>query len=505
LEAGLLLETLGAAVSPQALLVGAAGLVFGILVGALPGLGPPVALTLLLPFSIFLPLGPALILLGAAYMGSVYGGSISAVLVNVPGDPTSIVTALDGYPMTQKGEGRSALAAATTASCLGGLVGVILLMTVAQPLSRYTLRFGPAETFLLVVFALVVVISTLSRSVHPVRSVVSGGIGLLLGLVGYHTVTGAERFTLGFSQLHDGLNTVAVTVGAFAVSEALMMVGSTGAIAKTRARLAGSMLAGIKSVFQRPVVLLQSSLIGSFIGAIPGPGGLVANFVAYMTVKERSKDPDSFGKGNVSGVIAAEASNNATVGTSLIPTLGMGVPGSISAAIVLGALIAQGLPIGPRLFLDQAFEMQLFFWGLVISCFGLLVVGNAFASFFAKVAAVPVGAIAVLVLAVSLLGAYAGRQSYADVYVALAIGLLVFFMRRNGFPQVPFIMAFILGPMADVNYFRAVTMHGNLWGVITASGIAIVLATMGALLIAYNVFIQLRKRQTVRTRDPAEA
>lgn len=502
MEASLLFETLVAALSPQALLMGVLGLMLGIIVGALPGLGPPVALTLLLPFSIFLPLGPGLILLGAAYMGSVYGGSISAVLVNVPGDPTSIVTSLDGYPMTQKGEGRAALAAATTASCLGGLVGVLLLMTAAQPLSRFTLRFGPAETFLLVVFALIVVITTLARAVHPVRSVISGGIGLLLGLVGYHTVTGAERFTMGFNQLHDGLNLVAVTVGAFAVSEAFMMVGSTGAIARA-GRLTGSMTAGVKSVFQRPVVLLQSSMIGSFIGAIPGPGGLVANFVAYMTAKERSKDPDSFGKGNVSGVIAAESSNNATVGTSLIPTLGMGVPGSISAAIVLGALIAKGLPIGPRLFVDQAFEMQLFFWGLVISCFGLLIIGNAFASFFAKVATVPVGAIAVLVLAVSLLGAYAGRQSYADVYVALGIGVLVFFMRRNGFPQVPFIMAFILGPMADVNYFRAVTMHDNIWAVLTTSSIAIVLASMSLLLIVYNVFVELRKRSEP-SRDAAQ-
>ena len=326
------------------------GTAIGIVVGVLPGIGPTAGMALLLPLTFGWPPATALILMGAIFFSSNFGGSITSILINAPGDASNSATMMDGYPMTEKGRGNEALGISATSVVVGGGIGVILLVFSAPLIAMFALRFGPAENMLLAVFALSIIAGMVVGS--PIKGLISAGMGLFLATVGYDGVSGNIRFSFGIPYFEDEIQLIPVVVGIFAVSQVITLGEEGGTIAKV-GKLAGSLTEGMKSYFRHPATVLRSLAIGIFVGALPAAGRVTASFMAYADAVRSSKNPGDFGKGNPEGVIAPETANNSCAMGDLIPTLALGIPGSTAAAVFLGIMIMHGVVPGPRAFVDN--------------------------------------------------------------------------------------------------------------------------------------------------------
>ncbi len=447
------LQYFGGVFEPVSFLLLLGGTVGGLILGATPGLSPTMAVALLIPFTFQLEATQGLILLGAAYTSTVAGGAVSAILLKIPGAPANIATALDGNEMAKQGRATEALHVSFLASGVGGIVGVLLLIFLTPVLARWALAFGPSHLFWMAILGVTVIGSLDSRSF--VKGLLSGCLGLWLSMIGYDDIQGAQRFIFHDS-LTGGVNIITALIGIFAIPQVIEM------LAKGRREHRISQVAiGKQSLFMSLRVLLRKSkalsigtLVGSVIGLIPGVGGQIAGLLAYDQTRKFSKDSDSFGKGNPAGVIAAESANNAMVGPSLVPLLTLSIPGSPTAAVLLGGLLIHGIFPGSDLFDNYPEVAWTFINSMLIGQILMVIFGIAVASYAARVAHVPPPVMAAAVLVLALFGSYSVQQSMGDVYVMLALGISMYLLEKVGFSAAPLVLGLILGPIAEANFIQ---------------------------------------------------
>ncbi len=484
------------------LLVGTIG---GLILGATPGLSPTMAVALLIPFTFHLEAVQGLILLGAAYTSTVAGGAVSAILLKIPGAPANIATTLDGHTMAKKGEGARALQLSFLASAVGGIFGVLLLIFLTPLLAQWALAFGPSHLFWLAILGVTIIGSLDSASV--VKGLLSGCIGLWLATIGFDDIMGAQRFIF-HSSLGGGINIIAALIGLFAIPQVLTMFAKGRRsdnieVIEVKRHAIG---AAVKELLSRKRAMAIGTSVGSIIGLIPGVGGQIAGLVAYDQTKKFSPEREKFGTGHSEGVIAAESANNAMVGPSLVPLLTLSIPGSPTAAVLLGGLLIHGIFPGTDLFDNHPDVAWTFInsmlIGQVLMClFGLYIAGLA-----ARVAQVPQSVMAAVVLGLSVFGAYSVQSSMGDVYVMASLGVMMFFLERFGFSAAPLVLGLILGPIAEANFIQG-SMIANatdglapyfFGGALNIVLIAIVIAS-----IAYSVVMELRQNRAQTEGAPA--
>ncbi|MEM7318109.1 MAG: tripartite tricarboxylate transporter permease [Pseudomonadota bacterium] len=475
------------------------GTIGGLILGATPGLSPTMAVALLIPFTFHLQPVQGLILLGAAYTSTVAGGAVSAILLKIPGAPANIATTLDGHTMAQQGKGARALQLSFLASAVGGVIGVLLLIFLTPVLAQWALAFGPSHLFWLAILGVTVIGSLDSASV--VKGLLSGCIGLWLATIGFDDIMGAQRFIF-HPALGGGINIIAALIGLFAIPQVLTMFakGRNVAGAEVIKVEKHSIVEAVRELLRRPRALSIGTITGSVIGLIPGVGGQIAGLVAYDQTKKFSPERDKFGKGHSEGVIAAESANNAMVGPSLVPLLTLSIPGSPTAAVLLGGLLIHGIFPGTDLFDNHPDVAWTFInsmlIGQVLMClFGLYVAGLA-----ARVAQVPQSVMAAVVLGLAVFGSYSVQSSMGDVYVMMTLGVMMYVLERFGFSAAPLVLGLILGPIAEANFIQGSMIAGAtdglgayfLTGTLNIILIAVVIAS-----VLYSVWMELRTRRYV--------
>lgn len=431
----------------QVALAVVAGTVFGVTVGVLPGLGSVVGVTIALPFTLTLGQIPALAVLLAIYCGSVYGGSISAIVINTPGTPQAAATALDGFPMARRGEADRALGWATTASLIGGLFSVAVLILAAPQLAAFSLNFTAIEYFALGLFALIC-IAQVSRGAMS-KGLLSGALGLFVATIGVDPVTGDMRFTFGSFELSAGISLIPAVVGLFALSEMFVRASEAHLPPETLSHRIGFRMPRLAEWRGRVGGLLKSCAIGSFVGALPGTGAATSAFISYSEAKRTSRNRDKLGTGEPDGIIAAESANNAVTGSALVPTLALGIPGDPVTAVMLGTLVVHGITPGPTLFTDQLDLVYAVFLVMIAVNLVMFVVGALGAHAFTRALRVPEGLLMTAVVVIALIGAYGVRGNVLDLGIALAGGIIGFVMRKTGFPVAPMVIGMVLSPMIE--------------------------------------------------------
>lgn len=454
-----LLEGLGSLMGPVPLLVIAAGVVVGILGGAMPGISPSMAVALLLPFTFGMSPAMGLVMLCAIYLAANYGGSITAVMINTPGTPSAVVTSFDGYPLTRLGKAGTGLGVSLIASVVGGFVGIAILVLFSAPLARFALKFWPAEYFALAILGLSTIASL--GGGRWLESFIAVLLGLLLNTIGLDPLSGVSRYTFDVMRLYDGFSFIPVLIGLFALSEVFSGIesGEIYRMPETPDRQE-SPWPTLRDYMKLKFSMLRAGILGTVIGIFPGAGGTIASFIAYDVEKRLNKDPDSFGKGNPAGVAAAEASNSASVGGALVPLLTLGIPGSSSAAVLIGALMIHNLQPGPELFTKHPEIVHTLFSSLLVANVFILVLGLLGARLWIKAALIPKRLLYPLIFAFSFIGSYAVRSSVFDVGVCLAFGILGWLLTRAKFPVSPVVLGMILGTMIEKN-LRATLMMGG--------------------------------------------
>ncbi|GAB4363553.1 MAG: tripartite tricarboxylate transporter permease [Spirochaetales bacterium] len=471
------------------LIIGVAG---GILVGALPGLSGSTGIILLLPFLLYVEPAEALIMMSGMYCGSMYGGSVSAILISTPGTPSAAATVLDGYPLAREGKAGKALAVSTLASTTGGIVSALFLIFLAPQLARLALKFGPSEYFALMVFGLTIMASVSASSL--LKGLLSGCFGLLLAMVGLDPTLGTPRFTFGITRFLTGFPMIPVLIGLFAFSEVFKQLEELGKKAIPHVEKVRSSLPSWKEVKELIPVILGSSVLGTFIGIIPGTGGAIATFVAYNEARRMSKHPETFGTGNLAGIAAPEAANNGTTGGAMIPMLTLGIPGDVVTAVMLGALLLIGVRPGPLLFSQTPHVIHALFAGFMLAQFLILALGLITIPLFPKVLRIPAGILYPVVLILCLMGAYSYGNSVYDMGMAVFFGLIGYLMKKHGFPAAPTILGLILGPMAERELGRAMIISHGDWTVLFKSPIALMFYGLAGLSVWYSVRTARREK-----------
>ncbi|MCA0174557.1 tripartite tricarboxylate transporter permease [Bacillus sp. RAR_GA_16] len=442
-----LLNGLLSSLNISTLLIMSLATMAGIIVGTLPGLSATMGVALLVPLTFGMEPATGLLALGSLYTGAMFGGANSAILINTPGTPAAVATTFDGYPLTLKGQADKALISALFASVVGGIIGTIFLIFLSTPLATFALGFGPPENFWLAVFGLTIIGSLAGKSIT--KGLIGGTFGLMLALIGMDPVSGYPRFTFGFYNLIEGINLLPAMIGFFSIPQVInMMERKDKYIAKYEERR-GIYKKTIIETLKKPIVLIRSSLIGTFVGMLPGAGGNVAGFVAYNETKRFSKTPKEFGKGNIDGVITSESANNATVSSSLIPLLTLGIPGSPVAAVLLGGLLIHGLQPGAKLFTESSGIAYTFIMGLLVANFLLLILGLIGTRFFVKAISIPVHYLAPIIAVLAAIGSYSIRNSMLDVYVMLGCGIIGYFASKCDITPGPIVLGLVLGVIAE--------------------------------------------------------
>ncbi|MDD2452626.1 MAG: tripartite tricarboxylate transporter permease [Synergistaceae bacterium] len=452
-------EGLGALMGPIPLLVVLAGVCVGILGGAMPGISPSMAVALLLPFTFGMSPSMGLVMLCAIYLAANYGGSVTAVMINTPGTPSAVVTSFDGYPLTRKGEAGKALGISLVSSVAGGFIGIFILVLFSAPLARFALKFWPAEYFALAILGLSTIASL--GGGRWLESFIAVLLGLLLNTIGLDPLSGVSRYTFDVMRLYDGFSFIPVLIGLFALSEVFTGIESGETmrppVKPDRER---SPWPTLRDYLKLKYSMLRAGVLGTVIGIFPGAGGTIASFIAYDVEKRLSKNPEEFGKGAPAGVAAAEASNSSSVGGALVPLLTLGIPGSSSAAVLIGALMIHNLQPGPELFTKHPEIVYTLFSSLLVANVFILALGLLGARIWIKAALIPKRLLYPLIFAFSFIGSYAVRSSVFDVGVCLAFGLIGWVLTRAKFPVSPVVLGMILGTMIEKN-LRATIMMGG--------------------------------------------
>ena len=458
---------------PSVLIFLILGVTGGIAIGSLPGLSATMGVAILLPFTFGMGANSGLALLLGVYIGAIYGGSIAAILLKTPGTPAAAATVFDGHALVQKGLGCKALSLSAIASFVGGLVSTIMLMTVSPYLAKFALRFSAPEYFALAIFGLSIIASVSSKNL--IKGLLAGFFGLVIATFGMDPITSYPRFTFGTLDLLNGFSVIPVLIGLFAVSEALFqMEGLDKAQEKQKKLKINRCYVSIKELIKVGPTMLKSAVMGTFIGAIPGAGADIAAFVCYNEAKRSSKNPEEFGSGALEGIAAPEAGNNGVTGGALVPLLTLGVPGDAVAAVLLGALVVQGLAPGPLLFQDNPEVVYGLFSAMFIGNIIMLIVGLFGIRLFSRVVEVPKNIIVPLIIFLSVIGSYSMNSSMFDVFVTIGFGIIGYFMIKSEIPQSPIVLSIILGPMAETNLRKAILMYEGSYSFLYTRPITIV-------------------------------
>lgn len=464
------------------------GVILGIIVGAIPGLTATLAISLLLPFTFGLEATSALIMLIGIYCGGIYGGSITAILLRTPGTPGAAATVLDGYPLVKQGQAGRAMGIATTASFIGGIFSAVCMIFLSPAISRFALEFSSAEFFALAFFGLTIIFSVSGGSL--LKGALAGLIGLLVNSVGMDPLVAYPRFTFGIKSLLVGFPLLPAVIGLFALTEVLALfekgIVDEGKVDKKIDRIVPrwSDIKMLKWIF------LKCSIIGTFIGALPGAGANIASFVAYSEAKRTSKHPEKFGKGCIEGVAAPEAANNAVTGGALIPMLTLGVPGDAVTAVLLGALTIQGLQPGPLLFTDHPNVVNAIFAGIIVANIVMFFTGLTLSTLIAKIATMKKTILVPVIAIFSLLGAFASEGSFIHMRIAILFGILGYLLEKSGFPLAPIALAIVMGTLAEKNFRTALIRAEGSYSIFVGSYISIFFLLIAFGSIAYSLYSQ---------------
>ena len=469
-----------------------AGVVWGIFGGALPGISPSIAMALLLPFTVGMEATNALVLLASVYVGAEYGGSIPAILIRTPGTNSASATVIDGNEMAKRGQAGEALGISLMSGLYGGLFGLLVLVLCTESLAQVALAFTPAAYFSLGILGLSVIAGLSGGSL--LRGLIAACMGLMVAFIGSDPVSGVQRFTFGSVDLLDGVKPILVMVGLFAVTEMLVQIGeppwARGNTGSTRLKLPNWAMS--KRLFKPQAI---GAAIGTFEGVTPGAGGTVAAFMAYTEAKRWSKHPEEFGKGSPEGVAAPESANNVVTATALVPLLSLGIPGSNSAAILLGGFLIHGLQPGPMLFQKAPEVVYGLYGGLLIANIAMLLIGLVILSPCMWLVNRPKPYLIAFILALVMSGVFAIQQSLFDCALVLLIGVLGYAMRLLKIPVLPMVLGMVLGFMVESNYRRSLLISGGEHSIFVTDTASAILLGLSALLSAYSLWKEISERR----------
>lgn len=477
-----IMTVLGNVLAPMSLLWMNIGLAAGIIIGALPGLTGTMGIALLLPLTYGMSSIHGMMLLLGVYCGGIYGGSITAILINTPGTPASAATSLDGYPMAQQGHAKRALHDALAASMIGGLISCVILLTCAPTVAKFALNFGAREYFALSLFGLTIIASVGGKSV--LKGLLMGFAGLLLGCVGIDSLEGVSRFTFGNNYLTGGFNIIPVLIGLFAITEIMTKsrdinkaVGTTVAVEEEKVSFA--------DVLRYKIVLLKSSVIGAFIGAVPGTGAAIASFLAYNEAHRTSKHPEEYGMGSEEGLVACESSNNAVTGATMIPLLTLGIPGDTNTAVLLGALTMQGIQPGPMLFTKQANWVYSIMIGMMLVNLFMYLQGRLFVKGFSNITKISTKIMVPCLVVLCVIGAYAIKYNTFNAAAMVVIGVIGYLLKKLDFPLTPMVIGLVLGNLCESNMRRALLLSRGNWLTFFQSPIACVFLALAVFMLFF--------------------
>ncbi|RKW41356.1 MAG: C4-dicarboxylate ABC transporter permease [Lachnospiraceae bacterium] len=478
----------------QNLLIIPIGLLLGIVVGAIPGLTSDLGIILCIPLTYGMEPTTAILMLLAIYCGGTYGGSITAILINTPGTSANAATLFDGYPMTEKGHAFKALKMALYASTIGGLISAVVLLVAAPQIAKITLLFGPAEYFALSIFGLSVIAGVSNKNI--LKGLIGACIGIFVSTIGMDKISGTVRFTFGSIKLTAGIDLIIALIGLFAISEIMM---KSQYDPEKDMKVAGKFSKDVitKEEYKRcrkPIGI--GSIIGCIIGATPGTGGGLAAFIAYNQVKQASKHPETFGNGEIEGVAASESANNGACGATMIPMLTLGVPGDGATAILMGAFMVHGMVPGPTLFKESGNILYAIMFGLIIVNIFMYLIGNALIPFYANITKLPYELLASIVLSMCIAGAFSTNNRVYDVMIILVFGILAYFLRRMDFQLVPILLGIVLGPLAEVNFRRALVLSDGSMDIFIKRPISLAFILIAVISISVFMFKELRSAKT---------
>lgn len=494
------------ALQPENLIYAFVGVLIGTAVGVLPGLGPMSGVALLIPITSTLTSGAgpeeaaasAIILLAGVYYGAMYGGSTTSILLNTPGESSSVVTTLDGYQMARQGRAGSALSIAAIGSFAAGIFSLVALVFLAEPLSEIAIQFGPAEYFSLMILGLCAVSGLAGKSMT--KALIMTVVGLLLATIGIDNVSGVARFTYNMPILYQGLEFLTVAVGLFALGEVFKTILEREQIDGNIAKI-GRITPTAQDLKDSAAPIARGSLLGFFIGVLPGAGATLASFFSYILEKKLSKNPDRFGKGAVEGVAAPESANNAASGGAMVPLLTLGIPGSGTTAILMGAFIMYNVQPGPLLF-DEHPQVA---WGLIASMFignlMLLVLNMPLVKIFAKIMETPPKYLIPIIIAISFFGVYAVQINTFDLFLLIGFGVMGYFLAKNDYPLAPLVLGLVLGPMIENNLRRALTTSNGDWSIFFTHPISAAFLIIAALWLIIPLILKRRGKNVVVTEE----
>jgi putative tricarboxylic transport membrane protein len=475
----------GIAFTPFNVMMAVAGVLVGILIGALPGVGPPSGVAMLLPLTFGMDPTSGIIMLAALYAGTMYGGTITAVLINTPGESASVVTCLDGYQMALQGRAGPALGIAAIGSFIAGTIGVVLLMLVSPLLARWSLSFGPPETFALMLLGLTTV--TLLAGDEPLKGYISMVLGLMLAMVGFDIVAGEPRYGFGIPEMMDGVDFLPVAIGLFGLGEVLAGAEQKGASQVKASLRLRDVLPSAADFARTKWSIARGTLMGFLVGTLPGAGPTVASFMAYTVEKKVSDEPEKFGKGEIKGVAGPESANNAAATAAMVPMLTLGIPGSATTAIMLGGLMMWGLRPGPMLFEKN----PQFVWGLIASQYIanilLLILSTLFIPLFVRAVRIPYSILMPLIVVFCVTGAYSLKNNLWDVGQMLVFGVVGYFMKKLGYSPAALVLALVLGPLAERALRQSLIISDAGIGIFFTRPISAVLMVLAILAVAVPV------------------
>ncbi|SCU22900.1 Tripartite tricarboxylate transporter TctA family [Staphylococcus xylosus] len=481
-------------IEPTNIMLVVLGLLVGIFLGALPGIGSSMAIVLALPFTYFLDVLPAIAFLSTIYVGSAYGGSVTAILFNTPGTPEAVATTFDGYPMSQQGKSKKALGLAISSSAFGGIFAVILMFSLASILSEVAFKIHASEYFALAILGMTV-ISALGTS-NMVKAIISGLIGIFISTIGLDPLTATDRFTFNTLELMNGIDYIPIMIGAFALGEVFSQItNGNPQNLNANSKLSQGMFK-FKDFFVYKWTALKSAIIGSILGVLPGTGGSIASFVSYGVAMKTDKNPEEFGKGKAEGVVAPETSNNAAAGVSMIPTLILGIPGSPTTAVILAALVLQGVQPGPQLISDQPILLYSIFLAMLFASVMTLVAGRAGVQVFTLLLKAPYSIIATFIIILSLLGAYATNNDLLNVWIMLLFGIVGYLMKIYHFSIASLILGIVLGPLMETSLRRHLLINNGDFLSLFHSPITVILLVISILIIVVPIIMDKRKAKS---------
>jgi len=478
-------------ITPSNLFIVLLGSLLGTLVGVLPGLGPTSAIAVLLPVTTILEPAQGLMMMAGIYYGSMYGGSTTAILMNIPGESSSVPTTLDGYPLAKMGRAGSALGIAAIGSFSAGIIGLLGLVLFAPFLADQALKFGPPEYFTLMLIALLVLFNLTGYSLR--KSILMGLFGFFVSLVGIGMTTGMPRFNFGFSFLTGGFDMVSIIIGLFAITEVLKGL-EEDRTARKRVKIK-RVYPTKKDLQQSKNAILRGSLLGFFLGILPGISATITSFLSYDLEKKLSKQPEKFGKGAIEGVAGPESANNATSSGGFIPLLSLGIPASPPLAVLLAALMIYGLTPGPLLFEQNSQMVWMVIASMLLGNIFLLVLNLPLVGLWAKLTEVPFGILAPIILLVSVLGAYSVRNSMFDVTVAIIFGILGYLFHKFHWPIIPFVLCTVLGPKIESSFIQSMEMSsGNLF-IFVERPISLAILLLAVVFLVISIFLMKRTKK----------